>query len=64
MYIYIYVILLHVAVQYSQCHLLKKLSFPHCIFCQVVPIYIYTHTSLSIYIKVLESGFEPRSPQL
>ena len=26
------VILLHVAVQFSQHHLLKRLSFPHCIF--------------------------------
>ena len=25
-------ILLHIAVQFSQCHLLKRLSFPHCIF--------------------------------
>ena len=25
-------ILLHVAVQFSQHHLLKRLSFPHCIF--------------------------------
>ena len=26
------IILLHVAVQFSQHHLLKKLSLPHCIF--------------------------------
>ena len=25
-------ILLHLAIQFSQCHLLKRLSFPHCIF--------------------------------
>ena len=25
-------ILLHLAIQFSQCHLLKMLSFPHCIF--------------------------------
>ena len=30
--IYSNLILLHVAVQFSQHHLLKKLSFPHCIF--------------------------------
>ena len=27
-----YFILLHVAVQFSQVHLLKRLSLPHCIF--------------------------------
>ena len=26
-------VLLHVAVQFSQHHLLKRLSLPHCIFC-------------------------------
>ena len=35
-------ILLHVAVQFSQHHLLKRLSFLHCIFWRIVysPLYI------------------------
>ena len=48
-------ILLHVAVQFSQHYLLKRLSFPHCIF--LFPLWKIRYTEVHGFISVLSILF-------
>ena len=41
---------LHVAVQFSQDHLWKRLSFLHCIFCLYLGMFVYLFSCLSLYL--------------
>ena len=43
-------ILLHVAVQFSQHHLLKRLSLPYCIF--LPPLYLVPLVCISVFVPV------------